>query len=184
MDQSAALYRQFLSGDKDALVEIIRLHKDGLILYIYSITRHLGLAEELAEETFVRLVVKKPRFHGKSQFKTWLYAIGHHITVDYLRRASKRSSLSFEQLDNQTDGQTLEDAYIREERNRLLHQSLAKLNDHYSQVLYLTYFEDLTRDEVAQVMGRSKRQIENLIYHAKAALREQLRKEGFCDEGL
>ena len=57
MDPSGALYRQFLNGDKHALVEIIRLHKDGLILYIYSITKHLGLAEELAEETFVRLVV-------------------------------------------------------------------------------------------------------------------------------
>ena len=92
--------------------------------------------------------------------------------------------MPLDQLDGQTDGQSLEEAYIRKERNRLLHQAIAKLNDNYSQVLYLTYFEDLPRDEVALVMGRSKRQIENLIYHAKAALREQLRREGFCNEGL
>ncbi len=183
MKRDATLYQQFLDGDKEALVEIIRLHKDGLILYIHSITKHLGLAEELAEETFVRLVVKRPRFNGKSRFKTWLYAIGHHATVDYLRRASKRSTMPLEALAEQTDGQSIEDIYIREERNRLLHRSLALLHEDYSQVLYLTYFEELTREEIAAVMGRSKRQIENLLYHAKAALRTQLAKEGFDYEG-
>ena len=184
MEQEAILYRRFLDGDKDALTEIIRLHKDGLTLYIHSITKHLGLAEELAEETFVRLVVKRPRFHGKSRFKTWLYAIGHHVTVDYLRKAKRRSALSLDVLEEQSDGQTIEEIIWREEQNRLLHRALSHLHREYSQVLYLTYFEELSREEVAAVMRRSKRQIENLIYRAKSALKTQLEKEGFRFEGL
>lgn len=184
MDQGATLYRRFLDGDKDALTEIIRLHKDGLILYIHSITKHLGLAEELAEETFVRLVIKRPRFHGKSRFKTWLYAIGHHVTVDYLRKAKRRAAVSLEVLEEQSGGQTIEETFWREEQSRLLHRALALLREDYSQVLYLTYFEELSREEVAAVMRRSKRQIENLIYRAKAALKVQLEKEGFGCEGL
>lgn len=184
MDHGEALYRRFLDGDKDALVEIIRLYKDGLILYINSITKHIGLAEELAEETFVRLVVKRPRFHGKSRFKTWLYAIGHHVTVDYLRKATKRSALPLEALQELSDTVSVEEAYLREERDRALHRTLAKLREDYTQVLYLIYFEELSRDEVAAVMRRSKRQIENLVYRAKAALRTQLEKEGFVYEGL
>jgi len=76
MDESAEQYRRFLDGDNEALVTIMRDHKDGLIFFFNSFLKDMCLAEELAEETFVKLVIKRPRFSGKSRFKTWLYASG------------------------------------------------------------------------------------------------------------
>ena len=74
MDNGASSYRRFLDGDDSGLCEIIRDYKDGLILFLYSVTHNPTLAEELCEDTFVRIAVKKPRFSEKSSFKTWLYA--------------------------------------------------------------------------------------------------------------
>ena len=72
MDNGASSYRRFLDGDENGIVEIIRDYKDGLIFYLNEFTQNIYVAEELAEETFVKLVVKKPRFSNKSIFKTWL----------------------------------------------------------------------------------------------------------------
>ena len=184
MDHGAELYRRFLDGDNDALSDIIRSYRDGLILYIHSLTKNICIAEELAEETFVVLIVKKPRFSGKSSFKTWLYAIGRNTAVDQIRKYAKRHTIPIDEMYTLSDEKLLEQEYIREERNRIIHRSLKALHADYSQVLYLTFFEELSRDEVAAVMHRSKRQIENLLYRAKAALRTQLEKEGIEHEEL
>ena len=73
---------------------------------------------------------------------------------------------------------------FRPRQKILLHKSLRKLNPEYRQVLYLVYFEGFTNEEVAAVMKKNKRQIENLIYRAKQTLKVQLDKEGFVYEGL
>ena len=48
------------------------IYRDGLVLYLSSLVCNISLAEEVMEETFVKLYVKKPKFKGKSSFKTWL----------------------------------------------------------------------------------------------------------------
>ena len=62
MDNGASSYRRFLEGDSNGIVEIIRDYKDGLILYLNGIVQNLYVAEDLTEDTFVKLVVKKPYF--------------------------------------------------------------------------------------------------------------------------
>lgn len=89
MDNGASSYRRFLEGDEDGFIEIVRDYKDGLMLYINSFTNNIHIAEELTEETFVKLALKKPRDSKKSSFKTWLYTIGRNTAIDYLRKNSK-----------------------------------------------------------------------------------------------
>ena len=89
MDNGASSYRRFLDGDENGIVRIIKEYKDGLILYLNGFVRNVHNDEELAEETFVKLVVKRPKFAKNSAFKTWLYAIGRNAAIDYLRRNSK-----------------------------------------------------------------------------------------------
>ena len=76
MDNGASSYRRFLDGDDNGFVEIVRDYKDGLILFLDSFVSNLSIAEDLAEDTFVKLGINKPHFSGKSSFKTWLYAVG------------------------------------------------------------------------------------------------------------
>ena len=155
MDNGASSYRRFLDGDDNGFVEIVRDDKDGLILFLDSFVRNLSVAEELAEDTFVKLGIKKPHFSGKSSFKTWLYVIGRNIAVDYIRKESKHKEISIDEYPDLADRQTLEDAYLKEERKIVIHQALGKLKPEYSQVLWLTYFEDISNKETAKVMKKA-----------------------------
>lgn len=185
MDNGASSYRRYLSGDDNGIVEIIRDYKDGLIFYLNSFVGNIHIAEEIMEEAFVKIAVKKSRFSGKSSFKTWLYAIARNTALDYMRKNARMREVSIEEYKEiMRDEDELEREYFKEEQRVLLHKALHNLSPEYRQVLYLVYFEYFTNEETAAVMKKNKRQIENLLYRAKQSLKVQLDKEGFVYEGL
>ena len=185
MDNGASSYRRYLDGDDNALAELVAAYKDGLILYLNGSVTNIFLAEDLTEDTFFRLIVKKPWFSGRCSFKTWLYTIGRNVAIDYLRRHRGDSGLSVEELENcLAEESDLERACIREEQKRQLHRIIRTLNPDYHQVLHLVYFEGFTNREAAVILGKTERQIRNLLYRAKQALTMALEKEGFIYEEL
>lgn len=185
MDNGANYYRRYLDGEDDGLVELVTEYKDGLMLYLNSYVRNIHLAEELTEETFFRLISRKPKFSGKSTFQSWLYGIGRNIALDHVRRSARHKHTSFDQSDlercvkEETD---LETAYLKEEQKLLLYQALSKLNAEYRAVLWLIYMEDFSNKEAAVVLKKSDRQMRNLLYRAKQSLKAILEKEGFENE--
>ena len=183
-EKGANNYNRFINGDNDGMTEVIREYKDGLSLYINSMVRNICEAEELMEETFVELIMKKPKFSGKSSFKTWLYAIGRNITYDYLKKRSKNYDLPIDELYDISDEENLERSYIQQEQNIALYRALGSVNTDYGQALHLVYIEGLSIKEAAQVMKKTKKQVENLVCRGKKAMRAQLEKEGFVYEGL
>ena len=185
MDNGASSYRRFLDGDDKGLAEIVRDYKDGLILYLNGIVSNISVAEELMEETFFKLITKKPRFSAKHSFKTWLYTIGRNVAIDYIRHNSKRSDVSMDDVENYfRDEYDLERMYIVEERKIAVHRALKKLRPEYRQVIWLIYFEGFSNADAAAVMKKSARQMKNLVYRAKSALKSELDKEGFVYEEL
>lgn len=189
MDKGFDYYNRFLDGDEYALEEIIRDYKDGLIFYLNSFTGNIHTAEELAEETFVKLFTKKPPFRadkGGSSFKTWLYTIGRNTAFDYLRAIHKRHPISEEEYIQLTsDEDSLEHSYIRNEERIILHKAMSKLKPQYRQVLWLVYFEDLSHKEAARIMKKPVGSIKTLVFRARRELKSQLEKEGFSyDEKL
>ena len=185
MDNGACSYRRFLDGDDEGVVEIVRDYKDGLILFLNRYVHNVHIAEELAEETFFRIIIRKPHFVRKGSFKTWLYTIGRNTAIDHVKRSGRIVNTDFEDLERASDDEeALERTYIREEEKIIVHRALSNINPDYGRVLYLKFFEDLSNDEIAAVLKRNKRQIENLLYQSKRALRSELDKEGFHYEGL
>ena len=119
MENGAEFYFRFLDGDKEGMTDLIREYKDGLSLYINSFVKNICQAEELMEETFVSLVMKKPKYSGKSSFKTWLYAIGRNIAFDYIRKSKRhRNDLPIDELYEMSDEENIENSYIQEEQKK------------------------------------------------------------------
>lgn len=185
MDNGASSYRRFLSGDDDGIVQIIKDYKDGLMLYINNFVQNIHIAEDLTEDTFVKLIARRPRFSGKSTFKTWLYSIGRNVALDHLRKDAKLPTVSAEEalllVSDETD---VARNYLRTEQKLQVHNALKRLNSQYRQVLYLVFFEDFQKEQVAVVLRKSKKQVENLVYRAKLSLKQELEKEGFAYEDL
>lgn len=184
MDKGAEWYVQYLDGDEQAFVEIVRAYKDGLILYINGFVHNLSIAEELTEDVFVKLGVKKPKNKGGSHFKTWLYTIARHTAIDYLRKATKTRAVSLDACADMADEKGLEKTYFRRERDVTVHRAMNRLKEEYRQALWLVYFEDFSYQQVAKAMGKSVHSIETLVYRARRSLKTELEKEGFVYENL
>ncbi|MBQ6066060.1 MAG: RNA polymerase sigma factor [Clostridia bacterium] len=180
MDHGAEYYRRFLGGDKEALTAIIREYKDGLTFFLCGFTGDLTAAEELTQETFVRLYVKKPRFSGRSQFKTWLYGIGRNTAREYCRRSKQTEPLpeGWDAPDETADPAL---AYFREEKNRAVHRVMRRLKPEYRQILWLSYFEALDRTEIAAILKKSVNSVDVLLHRARKALRTEWEKEGYSE---
>lgn len=185
MDNGANSYRRFLDGDDKGIAEIVGDYKDGLILYLNGYVNNIYIAEELTEDTFFRLITKKPKFSGKSSFKSWLYAIGRNVAVDFVRHHSKLLNTAIEDMENYlSEEQGLEQSYIKQERKIIVHRALSELIPDYRNILWLVYFEGFSSKEAATILKKNDRQIKNLLYRAKQSLKSKLEKEGFIYEEL
>ena len=182
MDNGARSYRRFLAGDREGLREIICEYRVGLMLYLNSFVQNIHTAEDLTEETFTVIAIKKPKFSERSSFKTWLYAIGRNTSVTYLRKNTKLDVVPLESQDYFADEKNIEDEYFKSEQKQVLHKAMHDLKLEYRQVLYLTFFEGFSNEEAASIMKKSRRQIENLLYNAKASLKTELERRGFAYE--
>lgn len=180
MNNDASSYRRYIDGDNDAFALLVEGHYDALVLYLNTFVHSLSVSEELAEDTFVRIAVRKPAFRGQSSFRTWLFAIGGNIARDYLRKEKALRETTADGISERTaDDTEIERDYILEEQKRHLHRAMQKLKLDYRTVLWLVYFEDMTVAQAAEVMKKSENSTEHLVRRAKQALKEQLLKEGF-----
>ena len=130
-------------------------------------------------DVFAYLFTKKPRIRDGG-FKAYLYKAARHMA---LRHKSKRKPLfSLDALADEPDGRLLAEEFIRtEERNRILHFCMDEMNPDYREVLYLTYFEDMSYAQAAEVTGKTVKQITNMVYRGKESLRRLLEREGITN---
>lgn len=184
MDQATEYYRQFLSGDENALAPLIREYGDGLMLYLNSFVSNLSVAEELTEDTFLKLVLKKPRFSARCSFKTWLYTIGRNLALDYLRRSRKSMVCLDECPEISSEEADLEQRYIQQENRIAVNHAMKQLKPEYRQVLWLVYFEGFCCSEVGKIMGKTEATTQTLVSRARKALKQKLLEEDFNYENL
>ena len=172
-------YRQYLSGDDAGLEALMKKYGDSLTLYIDGYLHDVHEAEELMLDVFAYLFTKKPKIRDGG-FKAYLYKAARHTA---LRHKSRRKPLfSLDALTNEPDGRLLAEEVIRtEERNRILHFCMGEMNPDYREVLYLTYFEDMSYAQAAEVTGKTVKQITNMVYRGKESLRRLLEREGITN---
>ena len=177
MDNGESSYRRFLDGDETAFGEILDMHSENLIFFINRYVNNISIAQELSEDVFVEILLHKKRYNFKTSLKTYLFTIGRNKAVSYVRRCARRPEYAYDYIENEADRKNIEDEFLKKEQEKKLHIALKKLNEDYKTVLHLIFFEGLNNDEAAKVMKKSKKQIENLLYRAKQALRKELECE-------
>lgn len=179
MDNGACSYRRFLDGDEHAFDEIVESLFRGLVFFVDRIVHDTHAAEDIAMDTLADLIVYRHRYNFKVSLKTYVYMVGRHRALDYLRRRRVRPIMGLEgEEDLPDEGETPEQAVLNSERRRIVAAALADLSEDMREAIHLVYFEDMTYDEAAVVMKKSKKQIDNLLYRAKQALRDKLGEEG------
>ncbi|MDR2525176.1 MAG: RNA polymerase sigma factor [Oscillospiraceae bacterium] len=180
-----AAFRRFCAGEQSAFNVVLEEFRQGLIYFLYGYVHNLDAAEDLAEDTFVELLVHPNRFHGQSLLKTYLFAVARHKAIDYVRREKRRGAMPLEELDKEyfgNDRPSVEEGFEALERAETLERAMRGLPEEQCEVLRLLYIERLSYEEIAAVMHKTKKQVDNLAYRARNVLREDLRKEGLFSE--
>ncbi len=180
MDNGASSYRHFLEGDESAFSEILDMYRDNLIFFINRTVNNLSIAEEIAADTFAELLVHPDRYDFSVTLKTYLFAIAHHKMVSHIRRSARFVMVPFEEAPVKSlEYASFEEEIFREEQKKILHNALLELPKDYHTVLHLIYFEEMSYEEAGKVMRKNVKQITNLAYRGRNALRVILEKGGF-----
>ena len=177
-DTDEKLYSRYLEdGDEDALRLLLMRYREPLTLFVNEYVHNVDDAEELMLDAFAVVAAKTSRFGGKSSFKTWLYAIARNLAADRLRKNRfKTEELTEVEADVRSAAPDYE--ILQKERNRQIYEALENIPKDYRQVLFLIYFEQLTEEEAAKVMKKSKKQIYHLVSRGREALRKELERRG------
>ena len=173
------LYLAYLSGDPASFDELMIRYGDSLTYYLAGKLGDLEEAEDMMIEAFARIMVKKPNI-GEGNFKAYLFKIGRNLTAHFYMKPGGRQDFSLEEMyENLSDGKFLEDSVMDDERKRVLHLCLERIDPMMREALWLTYFEDLSYEDTARIMRVNKKKIDNLLTRGKKQLKEELAKEGF-----
>ena len=178
MDNGASSYRRFLDGDEGAFDDIMKELFCGLIFFIDRYVHDVHVAEDIAMDVFSDLVVHRHRYNFKVTLKTYLYMLGRSRALDHLKRRKTVDFVELSEAEHLSENEDLEDFVLADERKRVVNSSIAKLPEDMQTVIHLVYFEGMTYQEVAKVMKKNRKQVDNLLYRAKKELRIILGKDG------
>ena len=145
------LVSQAQQGDRSAFGELVRHHRSGVINVVYRMCGDPQLAEDSAQEAFIRAWQHLPGFQPRSPFRNWLYRIATNVALDTLRRERDTVDVDKVQLSTRTQGP--EDSFDQSERAELVREAVLALPPASRAVLVLREYEGLSYKQIAATLG-------------------------------
>ncbi|HLU21723.1 RNA polymerase sigma factor SigW [Lederbergia graminis] len=175
--------KQVLRGDQEAFGEIVELFKDKVFHLCYRMLGNRHEAEDIAQEAFVRAYVNIHSFNQKRKFSTWLYRIATNLCIDRIRKKKPDYFLDAEVAG--TDGLTMYSQIAAEgkspdsevetlELQEIVQREILRLPDKYRVVIILRYIDDLSLNEISEVLDMPLGTVKTRIHRGREALRKQL----------
>ena len=168
------LYHEFLQNNQNCFEEIIIRHKDKLIYFIERYVKSIEIAEDIAQDVFVYILIHRVNYDFQYSLKTYLYTIAKSKALNYIKREKRIVHIDEIQF---TDIEELEDKVFKRERESNLRKSIKKLKIDYQNAIYLADFEKLSYKEIGEILQKNNSQVKILVYRARRALEKIVRKE-------
>lgn len=166
------LIAQAQKGDRRAFSQLVRRHREGVVNVVYRMCGDANLADDAAQETFIRAWQHLPGYRPRSPFRNWLYRIATNVARDALRREREMVSLDSVPLANSEQGP--EAVVEGEERGDRVRQAVLSLPPASRAVLVLREYEDLSYREIADTLGIPVGTVMSRLNYARNRLRESL----------
>lgn len=174
------LYKEFLNGSKSSFESIVIKHKDNIIYFLQRYVKNIDTAEDLAQDVFVYILIHKEKYDFKYALKTYLYTIAKSKALNYIKREERITYLDEEKY---SDLEELEEKVFYKERENNLKESIKKLKLEYQSAIFLADIEELSYKEIGKILSKNSGQVKILIYRARKALTEIVKKEEARYEG-
>lgn len=185
-DPDVRLMLRVRSEDAGAFEELVDKYQHRLIGILAHLIGRADEAEDLAQEVFLRVYRARAEYHPQAKFSTWLFTIANNVALNALRRRQRKPTIQLPPTESGAHARP-EDKLVSHRspppEERLHHQelagviqnALAQLNDRQRLAVALNKFEDMSYDEIAEVMGISGKAVKSLLSRARCQLRELLR---------
>jgi RNA polymerase sigma-70 factor (ECF subfamily) len=159
------------TDDPEAFADLIAVMERPLLYYATSLTRNQDVALDVLQDVWLKVVRGIRRLKDPGSLKPWLYAITHGVAVDRIRRDYKRDKGDQAQLDESLD---IEEPSFDEEDVTAIHDALSRLSVKHREVLVLHFLQDLSIQEIANVVGCSDGTVKSRIHYAKRQMKQIL----------
>ena len=185
-----SLLARAATGDASALEILMTRYSARVFRLAYGITRSAADAEEVAQDVFLQIVHKGAGFEGRAALGSWIYRITTNLSLNKRRGKRRELETSLDDLlptylpDGHRAGdraflvadwsRTPEHELLSDESRRILEAAIDRLPEHYRAVLVLKDVEELSNEEVAQIVGDTIAAVKTRLHRARMALREQL----------
>ena len=166
--------------DPDVLDALIEQYQHRLLRYLAHMTHNQATAEDLFQETWIRVLEKGHLYDGKSRFSTWLMTIAHNVAIDHLR---KKTPSSLDEMRDPEDAAPFEpvavgptpfdNAAASEDKTRI-QAALEQLAPIFREVLVLRFQEQMKLEEIAKLVGIPLATVKTRLYRGVQALRPAL----------
>lgn len=176
MEEDKTQYTKFLQGDNKALEELMKKYQNNLIFFITRYVKSRETAQDIFQEVVIYLLEHKETYNLQYSFKTYLYTIAKHRTLNYLKKQKQENQMqNYEEYEeNIPEEEWLEDVILTKERQAKIRKVIQKMKTEYQLVIYFTQIEGLSYKETAHIMEKTEKQIKNLAFNAKKKLRNLL----------
>jgi len=160
-------------GDRQAFGELVRRHQDGVVNLIYRMYGDARLAEDAAQEAFVRVWQNLNNYNPQYAFRSWLYRIAANAALDTLRRERPAVELD-DELAIADKAPTPEQAAIKDERAAQVRRAIARLSEPLRLVLILREYEEFSYQEIAAALDIPTGTVMSRLNTARTQLRREL----------
>ena len=153
----------YLNGNNGAFDVLLNRHKDRLFNYIFFIVRSRELAEDLFQETFVKVIVtlQQGRYVNDGKFSAWITRIAHNLVIDQFRVERNENLISNDETefdllnDARLSEGTVENRMVNEQVLRDVRALIDELPDCQREVVFMRYYQDLSFKDIADITGVS-----------------------------
>lgn len=178
MIEERVLVQRALAGDREAFAGLVRAYQGPVYNLAYRMLGSPAEAEEAAQETFVRVYQRLATYDPQQKLSSWVLAIASHYCIDRLRRR-RLVSLPLDEAPAQEAAEPAEApelALLAQERECEIQTLLASLPEAYRLVLVLRYWQDLSYEEMARLLGTSESAVKARLHRAREMMAQHLAK--------
>jgi RNA polymerase sigma-70 factor (ECF subfamily) len=192
--ENLAIAKGLKRNDPELMDKLIEQYQHRLLRYLLFLTGKREVAEDLFQETWMRVLLRGAQYNGKARFDTWLFTIARNLVIDLSR---KRQMASLDEMSEAgederpfevaIDGPSPFEQFATREDRAEVAEVLLKLEPSYREVLTLRFHEELSLEEIAGVTRAPLSTVKSRLYRGLAALKpevEQLRKTRAAESGI
>ncbi|NOR73564.1 MAG: sigma-70 family RNA polymerase sigma factor [Draconibacterium sp.] len=151
------LVQQFIAGDQNSLEILIRRHKSRVFSYILLIMKNKELAEDIFQETFIKVIrsLKRGKYVDNGKFVSWVLRISHNLIIDHFRKEKLRGTISNDNSSvdifnsKKFSEDTIEDKLVSSQILDEVKELISELPEDQQQVIYMRHYQELSFKEIA-----------------------------------